>query len=345
MKAYSLMQWRQPAAFREVEVPEPGPGEVLIKVGGAGLCHSDLHLMDWEAGTLDYRLPFTLGHENAGWVEKTGAGVTGLRAGDPVLVAGHWGCGRCHRCRQGMENYCERQGQMPYAGGGLGRDGGLAPYLLVPSSRLLVPLEGLDPRQAAPLADAALTSYHAIKRSLPLLGAGSTAVVIGVGGLGQMGVQVLHALTGARVVAVDTSPRKLEIARRDGADEAVLADAAVERVRELTHGKGADLVVDMVGTDGTLQLAAGMARTLGHLTLVGLGGGTLPVGFFRVPYECSVATTYWGSIPELMEVVALAEAGRIRTEVELVPLEQVEDAYRRLRAGAIAGRAVATPNG
>lgn len=346
MKAYSLMQWKQPPAFREVAVPEPGPGEVLLKVGGAGLCHSDLHLTEWEPGTLDYRLPFTLGHENAGWVERLGAGVTGYAVGDAVLVAGHWGCGRCHRCRQGMENYCEQMGKVPYFGGGLGRDGGMAPYLLVPSARFLVPLGSLDPRRAAPLADAALTPYHAIKRSLPLLGAGSTAVVIGVGGLGQMGVQLLHALTGAQVVAVDVSAEKLELARQDGADAALLADESTpERVRALTRGQGADLVVDMVGSERSLQLAAKLARTLGHLTIVGLGGGSAPVGFFTLPNECAVATTYWGSIPELMEVVALAEAKRIHTEVELLPLAQVEDGYRRLREGRVRGRAVATPHG
>jgi alcohol dehydrogenase, propanol-preferring len=346
MKAYSLMQWQKPPAFREVEVPEPGAGEVLLKVGGAGLCHSDLHLTEWEEGTMDYRLPFTLGHENAGWVEKLGAGVTGYAVGDPVLVAGHWGCGRCHRCRQGMENYCEKMGKVPYFGGGLGRDGGMAPYLLVPSARFLVPLGSLDPRRAAPLADAALTPYHAIKRSLHLLGAGSTAVVIGVGGLGQMGVQLLHALSGAQVVAVDVSREKLETARKDGADETVLSnEEAPARVKALTRGQGADLVVDMVGSEGSLAMAAKMARVLGHLTIVGLGGGSLPVSFFSLPNECSVATTYWGSIPELMEVVALAEAKRIHTEVELLPLDKVEDGYRRLRAGAIRGRAVATPHG
>src|SRR5690606_32232660 len=163
------------------------PGEVLIKVGGAGACHSDVHLMDeFDAGVVPWNPPFTLGHENAGWVETLGAGVTGLEVGQPVAVYGPWGCGTCSRCLLGVETYCENvmAAPVPGGGGGLGLDGGMAEYMLVKSSRFLVPLpDGLDPVHAAPLTDAGLTPYHAIKRSLPLLTPDSTAVVIGVGGL------------------------------------------------------------------------------------------------------------------------------------------------------------------
>jgi len=255
------------------------------------------------------QLPFTLGHENAGWVEELGSGATGFAPGDPVIVYGPWGCGRCANCRVGMENYCETPGSdRP---GGLGRNGGMANYIVVPSTRFFIPLGTLDPREAAPLTDAALTSYHAVKRSLHLLGPGSTAVVIGVGGLGQMAVQVLRALSAAAtVVAVDTSPEKLEIARKMGVDEALISDdEAVKRIREMTRGQGANLVLDMVGINPTLQMAAQVARRLGHLTIVGLGGGALPVNFTSPPQECSVASPYWGSIPELMEVVSLAQSG------------------------------------
>ena len=151
----------------------------------------------------------------------------------------------------------------------------MAPYLLVPSTRFLIPLGALDPREAAPLTDAALTSYHAVKRSLHLLGAGSTAVVIGAGGLGQMAIQILRVLSGATtIVAVDTAADKLEIAKRMGADEALLSgDAAVTRIKDMTRGQGAELVLDMVGVNPTLQMAAQVARVLGHLTIVGLGSG------------------------------------------------------------------------
>ena len=157
MLAYQLVEWQQPPELREVEVPEPGPGEVLVKVGGAGACHSDLHVMGWPAGALPYELPFTLGHENAGWIESVGAGVTGWEPGDAVAVYGPWGCGRCRSCRTTLETLCERGAEIGAAGGGLGRDGGMAEYMLVPDPRLLVPLGDLDPRDAAPLSDAALT--------------------------------------------------------------------------------------------------------------------------------------------------------------------------------------------
>ena len=239
MRAYQFTAWKHWPTLTDVPQPDPGPGEVLIKVGGSGACHSDLHVMEFDEGLLPYELPFTLGHEVAGWVEATGPGVTGLEHGAPVAVYGPWGCGRCQRCRLGMENYCEHAAELGAAGGGLGRDGGHAEYMLVPSARLLVPLDGVDPRDAAPLTDAGLTPYHAIKRSVPKLTAGSTAVVIGVGGLGHVGVQILKALTPAQVVAVDLDESKLATALEVGADHAVVAGPdAAEEIRGLTGGRG-----------------------------------------------------------------------------------------------------------
>ena len=167
MQAYQLVEWQQAPELRDVEVPEPGPGEVLIKVGGAGACHSDLHVMEWPAGTLPYELPFTLGHENAGWIEAVGPGVTGWDVGDrrrrlrPVGMRALPGVShaRSRRCASAAA-------EIGAAGGGLGRDGGMAEYMLVPDTRLLVPLGDLDPRDAAPLSDAALTPYHALKLAL-----------------------------------------------------------------------------------------------------------------------------------------------------------------------------------
>ena len=287
MKAFQLVGWQKPPEIREIPVPEPGPGEVLLKIGGAGACHSDLHLMEAPEGSASVTFPFTLGHENAGWVEKLGPGAAGYAVGDPVLVYGPWGCGRCLNCRMGLENYCENEGvERP---GGLGRNGGMANYLVVPSTRFLIPIGDLDPREAAPLSDAALTSYHAVKRSLHLLGAGSTAVVIGAGGLGQMAIQLLRVLSAATmIVAMDTAPDKLATAKQMGADEALVSGPdAVRRIRDMTFGHGASLVLDMVGIDPTLKIAAQVARSLGHVTIVGLGGGTLPVNFFSLPHECS----------------------------------------------------------
>ena len=316
-----------------------------MKVGGAGACHSDLHLMEMPPGARSFTLPFTFGHENAGWVEKMGPGATGFSPSDPVIVYGPWGCGLCMNCRTGMENYCETPGK-PSPGGLGGTDGGMAEYLLVPSTRYLIPLGNLDPREAAPLSDAGLTSYHAVKRSTHLLGPGSTAVVIEAGGLGQMAIQVLKALSAAAtVVAVDTSADKLEIAKQMGADEGLISgDDAVKRVKDITKGQGAEVVLDLVGVSPTLSMAAQMARVLGHLTIVGVGNATLPVNFNSPPHECSVASPFWGSIPELIEVIELAQAGKIKMLVEHFPLDRAADAYHLLHDGKIQGRAVITPN-
>src|SRR5918999_978920 len=256
MRAIRLTAWEQPAELASVPEPEPGPGEVLLRVAGAGLCHSDLHLMHWRAGTLPYELPFTLGHEVAGTVAALGAGADGIEAGEPVLVYGPWGCGRCRACSVGAEHLCDAG--LTARGAGLGRDGGLAEYMVVPSPRLTVPLDGLDPVTAAPLADAGLTPYHAIRRVLPLLRPGTTAIVIGVGGLGHVAVQLLKALSPARVVAVDRREQALEVAARSGADAALPAsDLTPAQLRAAAGGRGAAVVVDCVGSDDTLALAAG----------------------------------------------------------------------------------------
>lgn len=349
MKALRLRTWKSDPVLEEVAVPRPGPDQVLVQVGGAGACHSDLHLMhEFEPGTLPWAPPFTLGHENAGWVHTLGDGVSGLEPGQPVAVVGAWGCGQCARCRAGLETYCERPdlAPVPSGGGGLGLDGGMAEYLLVHGARHLVPLpEGLDPATAAPLTDAGLTPYHAVRRSLAKLTPDATAVVVGVGGLGHLAIQVLRALTAVRVVAVDPRSAALRLATEAGADAALPpGPATAPEVRALTHGAGADVVLDFVGSDETLALAARVVRQLGDLTVVGLAGGTLPFSFFGVPYECSVQTTYWGNRAELVEVLDLAARGLLRAHTAEFPLSQAAQVYARLARGEIDGRAVVVPN-
>lgn len=348
MRALRLLEWKSDPVLVEVEDPVPGPGQVVVRVGGAGACHSDLHLMrEFEGGLLPWGPPFTLGHENAGWVHALGEGVRGLEVGQPVAVHGAWGCGTCERCRVGMENYCENPAATaaPMGGGGLGLDGGMADLLLVPDARHLVALpEGLDPVQAAPLTDAGLTPYHAIRRSWPKLTPGSTAVVVGVGGLGHLGVQILKATTAARVVAVNSRAAALELAADCGADTTVAAgpEAAAE-VRATTGGRGADLVLDFVGSESTMALGAAVGRMLGDLTVVGIAGGTLAVSFFDVPYELSVQTTYWGSRPELVEVLDLGARGLVAPRITTFPLDRALEAYRAMEAGQLEGRAVIVP--
>jgi len=348
MKALRLLDWKSTPELTEVPDPVPGRGEVVIKIGAAGACHSDLHLMDeFEEGALPWGPPFTLGHENAGWVHALGEGVVGLEVGQPVAVYGPWGCGRCARCRLGIETYCENlaEAPVPGGGGGLGADGGMADYMLVPDSRFLIPLpDGLDPVQAAPLTDAGLTPYHAIKRSLSKLVPGSTAVAIGVGGLGHMGVQILKAMSAASIIAVDLREDALAMARDHGADLTfVSGDETADQIREATGGRGADVVLDFVGVDSTLALGAAAARQMGDLTIVGIAGGTIPVSFFSVPYEVSIQTTYWGTREDLVEVLELGAKGMIESEITTFPLDEAGDTYDKLRAGDIRGRAVVIP--
>ena len=348
MKALRLHQWQADPVLTEVEEPRPGPGQVVVRVGAAGACHSDLHIMrEFAPGQLPWGPPFTLGHENAGWVHELGPGATGFEVGQAVAVYGAWGCGTCARCRLGIESYCEKPLAAPVPGGGcgLGADGGMAELLLVPATRHLVPLpDGLDPVTAAPLTDAALTPYHAIRGSWPKLSPGATAVVIGIGGLGHLAVQILRATTAARVIAVDTRDDALALAERAGADHALLAGAdTVQTIRDLTAGHGADAVFDCVGSERTVTLAAAVGRTMGDLTIIGLGGGALPVRFGAVPHELCVRTTYWGSRPELEEVLDLAARGRLHAEVTTFALDDAIEAYRRLEAGEITGRAVIVP--
>jgi alcohol dehydrogenase, propanol-preferring len=342
MKAIRLTAWERPAELVDVPTPEPGSGEVLVRVAGAGLCHSDLHVMHWPAGALPYELPFTLGHEVAGTVAALGPGTDGVEPGEPVLVYGPWGCGRCAACSVGAEHLCERPRRG--RGAGLGRDGGLAEYMVVPSPRLTVPLDGLDPVAAAPLADAGLTPYHAIRRVVHALGPGTSAIVIGVGGLGHVAVQLLKALSSVRVVAVDRRDEALEVATRSGADSVLQAQGlTVGELRRAAGGRGAALVVDCVGSDETLALAAGAVAAGGHVSVLGLAGGTFPMRFGGVPLETSVIFSNWGTRSELAEVVALARDGAIELAIERVPLAGVPAAYERLASGGGHGRLVAVP--
>ncbi len=348
MKALRLMAWKSEPELVEVEEPRPADGQVVVRIGGAGACHSDLHLMhDFDAGLLPWGPPFTLGHENAGWVHALGRGVVGFEIGQPVAVYGPWGCGKCQRCRLGIETYCDNPlgAPVPGGGGGLGLDGGMAEFMLVPDARHLIPLPaGLDPVIAAPLTDAGLTPYHAVRRSWAKLPPGSTAVVIGVGGLGHLAVQILKATTAAQVIAVDNRPNALYLAEECGADHALISgDTTSAAIKDATDGLGADVVLDFVGADETLALGAASSRMLGDLTLVGIAGGTLPVSFFSVPYELSIQSTYWGSRPELIEVLNLAARGLLRPTITTVPLDQALEAYRRMEAGTVNGRTVVIP--
>ncbi|MDA8371656.1 MAG: NAD(P)-dependent alcohol dehydrogenase [Nocardiopsaceae bacterium] len=329
----------------DVPVPEPGPGQVLLKVAAAGVCHSDLEVMSWSAESFPYELPLTLGHEGAGRVEAVGPEVKGIAAGDFVVVYGPWGCGACRACARGLENYCPRAAELGIQPPGLGAPGALAEYMVVDSARHVVPIGDLDPVRTVPLTDAGLTPYHVIKRSLPKLFAGSTAVVIGAGGLGHVAIQLLRAVSATTVVALDVREESLEIARRSGAHHTLVSESsAVDTVRELSGGNGADVVFDFVGAQPTADLAAAVVAMDSDINMVGIGDGAIPVSFTSVPFGTRVGTSYWGSRSELIELVDLAKQGAVSVHVERYGLEEAPEVYERMMAGRIHGRAVIVPD-
>jgi propanol-preferring alcohol dehydrogenase len=347
MRAVVFENWQTFPSLIDVDRPVPGPGEVLLKVAGAGACHSDVAIYrEFTEGAPGAIPPqFTLGHENSGWIEELGAGVEGFTVGDAFLVYGPIGCGHCRMCARGQDTYYENARSMPYLGVGLGRDGGMAEYLVAPA-RNLVPLGDADPVAAAPLSDAALTPYHAIKAALPqLAGGGRAALVIGLGGLGQIAVQILTAVTGARVTATDVKPEAMQRAEENGAVTVPGGDGQVEAIRALTGGRGVDAAFDFVGVTPTMKVAQASMAQGGRLAVVGIGGGVVEWSFFGMPYEATITNTYWGTIEDLYEVVAMYRVGQIRPEVERFGMDQALEAYRRLEAGELSGRAVVVPHG
>ena len=337
MKATRFIEVGKPIQLEELPDPAVGPTDVLVRIAGAGVCHSDLHVIDGEVNVR--QRPITLGHENAGVIEAVGAQVTDLQPGDGVAVFGAWGCGACPQCERGEDNLCLRP-VFP----GVTVDGGWAEKLLVPHPRNLVKLEGLDPVIAAPLTDAALTPYRAVRKVLSRLGPGRTLAVIGVGGLGHMALQIVRALAPATtVVAVDLSEDKLAMASELGADHCVAAAADVGATIQALTGGGADAVIDFVGNDASLANAAASLAVGGKLVIVGIAGGTLNFSFWKMPLECEVTTSIWGNRQELKEVLALARRGLIQPHIERQPLEAINDVIARLHAGGVRGRVVLTP--
>jgi alcohol dehydrogenase, propanol-preferring len=341
MRAARLHKYGEPLVIDEVPVPRPAVGEVLVRVVGAGFCHSDLHIISGDIPTLP-RMPLTLGHENAGIVAAAGGGVRSVSEGDHVAVFGAWGCGVCGYCVSGEENLC-MQGQWV----GLSKyDGGYAEYLLVPHERHLVRLRQLRPEVAAPLTDAALTPYRAIKRALPAITPDHAVLVIGAGGLGQFGIKLLRLLCASEIIVADLSDKKLETARDLGAHHTVNSDvdAALEIVHMLSNG-GVAAAFDFVGAGSTLALALGATRRLGRVVQVGLAGGAARLlALQNWQPEVSYSVSYWGNVKELREVLDLAEDGRLTPiPLEFESLDRINDARHRLETGQVNGRAVITP--
>lgn len=341
MLAVRLHRAGAPPGIEEVPSPRPGAGAVTVRVGGCGVCHTDLHIVD---GTQErVELPLTLGHEVAGWVEEIGpSAVDAPPVGTPVVVFGGWGCGSCRDCRAGAEQRCATS-RAP----GFQADGGYAELMLVPDARHLVPLSRLAPAHAAPLADAGVTSLRAVRRAQRWLGAGSRVLVVGGGALGQFAIQYLRAVPASgrdlTVAVADPLPARRARGLELGADLALADPDGAAVVREL--GGPANVVLDLVGTDATLNLAGEVVAPDGVVLLVGEGGGRLPVGFDHPSIEAWVTTVAWGSPGDLRDAVQLAEAGAVEWRTERVPLAEAMEAHDRLRAGDVDGRLVLVPGG
>jgi propanol-preferring alcohol dehydrogenase len=342
MRAVRLHDWGKPPLLEEVPVPHPTGQEVLLRVEAAGLCHSDLHIMDAAHGMVPYQLPFTLGHEVVGTVVATGDEVSDALPGGRYAVHGIWSCGHCRQCLRGRENYCfALTGPI---GGGIGYDGGLADYVLVPAAHHLVPAQGVDPVALAPLTDAGLTAYHALRPYTSLV-PGGVVVVVGIGGLGHLALQLVAQLEPCGIVAVDARQEARALAKRLGAT-AVIASVgeAARAVAEMDIGPGADLVLDFVGSTETLRRGASLLAPGGRLALVGSAGGRVSVAKgANLPRGWGITAPFWGPRQDLEQVVALASQGILRAETETYRLDQALEAYKRLRASEVHGRAVVVP--
>ena len=345
MRAFRIVEWQKPPELVEIPIPEPGPGQVRIKVAGNGLCQSDLHMSHVPSGMehMGWRVPFTLGHEVGGWVDALGAGVSGWRDGQPVALVSTRSCGACLECDAGYGNACT----MNQVGRGYGMDGGLAEYVLLEDTRPLIALDRLEPRHAGPYTDAGTTSYHAVRRVRDKLDPGRTALVIGAGGLGGFAIQYVKILTEARLIVVDVAADKLERARSLGADECLdgTREDLVAEILALTEGRGCDAVLDFVGTDATIATSIAALAKLATYALVGAGQGQLQGSLMGAiaGKNAEIISFIGGTDQDTREAIALGDQGLLQSEVEFYTLDEAPTAFQKLEAGEITGRAIITP--
>jgi NAD+-dependent secondary alcohol dehydrogenase Adh1 len=328
------------------EVPEPrvtGPLDVLVEVGAAGLCRTDLHIIEGQwAAIQNPPLPYTLGHENAGWVREVGSAVVNVAPGDAVILHPLVTCGLCAACRSGDDSHCQNA-TFP----GLNVDGGMADLLLT-NARSVVKLDpSLRPADVAALADAGLTAYHAVRKAQPLLTPGTHVVVIGAGGLGHIGVQVLAATTSATITVVDRSAEALQLASKIGAhhtiDAAENAASVVDKVRDITES-GAHVTLDFVGEHDTPDQGIAMLRNRGSYFAIGYGGEARVPTIELISREISLVGNLVGTYNDLVELMTLAAEGRVTLHTKTYPLDAVLDAIHDLESGRLTGRGILVPS-
>ncbi len=340
MKAVRLHAYHEDPVVEEV--PEPtvsGPFDVIVKIGGAGVCRTDLHIMEGQwAEAMGQTLPYTIGHENAGWVHEIGSAVSNVAVGDTVILHPTPTCGLCHACRAGNDMHCENS-SFP----GLDGDGGMAEYLLT-SARACIKLSpSTQPKDVAALADAGITAYHAVRKAIPLLYPGTTCAVIGAGGLGHIGIQCLAALTATTIIVVDRNPDALKLAEQLGANHSVVADGNhVDAVKDLTNG-GADVVLDFVAEQGAENDGFAMTRPGGSYYVIGYGGNLTIPTLDIISTERNIVGNIVGTYNELVELMALAEGGKVTLHTQAYPLDAAVEALHDLDAGHVRGRAILVP--
>jgi NAD+-dependent secondary alcohol dehydrogenase Adh1 len=341
MKAVRLLEYHQLPKILEIDEPSiMGPLDVIVRIGGAGLCRTDLHIIEGQwAEKSGVTLPYTLGHENAGWVEAIGSAVNNVAVGDTVIVHPLVTCGLCRACRAGDDMHCTNS-TFP----GISVDGGMANFLKT-NARAVVKLDpSLAPKDIAALADAGLTAYHAIKKASTLLYPGTKVVVIGAGGLGHIGVQCLKALTPSEIIVIDKSPAALDLTRKWGVDYPVLADGTqVEKVLEITDGHGADAVIDFVGEQGAEQDAVKMLRRAGSHFIIGYGGTLTVPTIDIISTEINFIGNLVGNYNDLVELMTLTAQGKVSLHTAIYPLDAALDAIHDLDSGKLRGRGILIP--
>lgn len=341
MRAVRVVGYHQNLEMDEVPVPEPtGPFDVIVKIGGAGVCRTDLHILEGQwAEKSGVTLPYTIGHENAGWVAAVGSGVTNVTEGDKVICHPLVTCSLCRACRSGDDVHCANS-QFP----GIDTDGGYADYLRT-SARSVVRIdESLEPADVAALADAGLTAYHAAAKAARRLRPGDRCVVIGAGGLGHIGIQVLKAITGAEILVVDRNQEAVKLATEIGADHGIVANGShVDDVLELTGGEGAETVIDFVGEGGATKDGIAMLRRAGDYHVVGYGENINVPTIDVISTEINFIGNLVGSYTDLCELMVLAARGDVTLHTQKYPLDNFQKALDDLDAGQVRGRAILTP--
>ena len=358
MKAARIVEANKPLEISELEIPEPKENQVIVKVKAVGVCHSDLHL--WEGGydlgdgsfmkvtDRGVKYPVTPGHEIVGSIAKMGSAVTGFSEGDDVLVYPWIGEGTCPACKAGNENLCDSPKSL-----GVFQDGGYAEQVLVPHFKYLVKVSGIDLEPAASLACSGLTAYTAVKKAN--MNSPEYLVIIGAGGLGLMGIQIAKAITNAKVICVDLDDKKLDIAKKMGADFVINTNVigsvttgsgnAVQKIISICDNKGADSVIDFVNAPQTAKTGIAVLRKRGNLVLVGLFGGSIDLSLVTIPLKAiTIQGAYTGNYNDFVELIELAKKGTIKQVIsERYSLNQSNNALENLKQRKIIGRAVINP--